>query len=67
MRLVHQNAVEMIRQNSDNFHLQLMIEKIKVINLEEKLHPQAQNNSITNDLALKMLFTYQRKNQRWYT
>jgi chromosome segregation ATPase len=52
MRQIHQNAVEMIRQNSDNFHLQLMQEKIKVINLEEKLRAQTSSNTITQNKDL---------------
>ncbi len=52
MRQIHQDAVEMIRQNSDNFHLQLMQEKIKVMNLEERLRTQASNNTVTQNKDL---------------
>jgi hypothetical protein len=47
MRQMHQDAIEAIRQNSDRFHEQLMQEKIKVINLEEKIRALQLNNLIT--------------------
>jgi chromosome segregation ATPase len=37
MRQIHQDSIEAIRQNSDRLHEQLMQEKIKIINLEEKM------------------------------
>ena len=57
MRQIHQDSIEAIRQNADRFHEQLMIEKIKVINLEEKLRAQMPNNTTTssNDFGIKKI------------
>jgi len=44
MRQIHKDSIEAIRQNADRFHEQLMQEKIKVINLEEKLFAQTTKN-----------------------
>lgn len=52
MRQIHQDSIEAIRQNADRFHEQLMQEKIKVINLEEKLRTQTSSATMAQNKDL---------------